>query len=317
MAASSRIIVAIGLLAVTMPATGAAAADPPRVVADAAPKAPPAPRDGKAGVAAWQRGDYAAALAIWRPLAAAGDADAQFNIGQAYRLGRGVAQDEKAAMAWYERAARQGLTQAEANYGLLLLQSDRVGAMPWLAKAADKGDPRAQYVVATALFNGDPPPADPVRAYALMSRAAAAGLPQAIRSLSEMEGYISPDQRQRGLALAETLARPAAQIPAPAAALPPKPRAPATAPPPAAARAEAKGGWRIQLGAFADGARAEALWRQVSAGRDDLAGKQSYLVKAGAVTRLQAGPFATSAAAERACVAIRSGGHPCFAVTAP
>src|SRR5690606_24712069 len=128
----------------------------------------------KAGVAAWQRGDYAAALAIWRPLAAVGDAEAQFNIGQAHRLGRGVAQDEAAAMRWYERAARQGLTQAEANYGLLLLQKDRAAAMPWLAKASAKGDPRAQYVVATALFNGDPPPADPVRAYALMSRAAAA-----------------------------------------------------------------------------------------------------------------------------------------------
>ena len=27
--------------------------------------------------------------------------------------------------------------------------------MPWITKAADAGDPRAQYVYGTALFNGD------------------------------------------------------------------------------------------------------------------------------------------------------------------
>ena len=44
----------------------------------------------KAGIEAWQKSDYTAAVAIWRPLAEKGDADAQFNLGQAYRLGRGV-----------------------------------------------------------------------------------------------------------------------------------------------------------------------------------------------------------------------------------
>ena len=48
--------------------------------------------DVPAGIAAWQAGDYARAVAEWRPLAEAGDADAQFNLGQAYRLGRGVPQ---------------------------------------------------------------------------------------------------------------------------------------------------------------------------------------------------------------------------------
>src|SRR3546814_13505721 len=53
----------------------------------------PALADVKSGVEAWQRGDYQAAVAEWRPLAIAGDADAQFNLGQAYKLGRGVARD--------------------------------------------------------------------------------------------------------------------------------------------------------------------------------------------------------------------------------
>ena len=47
----------------------------------------PALADVKAGVDAWSRGDYAAAVREWEAPAAAGDPDAMFNLGQAYRLG--------------------------------------------------------------------------------------------------------------------------------------------------------------------------------------------------------------------------------------
>ena len=40
----------------------------------------PAFADVKDGVDAWQSGNYPAAVAEWRPLALAGDADAQFNL---------------------------------------------------------------------------------------------------------------------------------------------------------------------------------------------------------------------------------------------
>ena len=53
----------------------------------------PAHADVKDGVDAWQAGDYQGAVAQWRPAALAGDADAQFNLGQAYKLGRGVPTD--------------------------------------------------------------------------------------------------------------------------------------------------------------------------------------------------------------------------------
>jgi TPR repeat protein len=41
-------------------------------------------------LAAYQRGDYTTALAIWRPLADQGDAVAQNNIGAMYAHGQGV-----------------------------------------------------------------------------------------------------------------------------------------------------------------------------------------------------------------------------------
>ena len=47
-------------------------------------------REGWAGVDAWTRGDFPAAVKEWQAGAARGDADAQFNLGQAYKLGKGV-----------------------------------------------------------------------------------------------------------------------------------------------------------------------------------------------------------------------------------
>ncbi|HWL46618.1 MAG TPA: tetratricopeptide repeat protein, partial [Sphingomonadaceae bacterium] len=165
----------------------------------------------KMGVDAWRAGNFASALTIWRPLAEAGNPDAQFNVAQAYRLGRGVEADPKVAMDWYLKAARQEHQQAEATYGLMLFQNgDRSGAMPWLQKAADRGDPRALYVIATAQFNGDPLPKDWVGAYARMTRAAASGLPQAQTSLAEMDRYIPAEDRAKGTELAAQMAQDAA-----------------------------------------------------------------------------------------------------------
>jgi TPR repeat protein len=165
--------------------------------------AAPALADVKAGVDAWEAGRYEQAVKEWRALADRGDADAQFNMGQAYRLGRGVPADLKIAQSWFEKAAAQGHQEAQANAGLLLFQNgNRTGALPWLRKAADRGDARAQYVLGTALFNGDFTAKDWPRAYAYMSRSAAQGLTPAKASLTQMEQYVSAEDRQKGSLLA-------------------------------------------------------------------------------------------------------------------
>ncbi|MBJ7442526.1 MAG: sel1 repeat family protein, partial [Sphingopyxis sp.] len=162
----------------------------------------PAHADVKDGVDAWQRGDYQGAVAQWRPAAIAGDADAQFNLGQAYKLGRGVAVDLAQAEVWYRRAARQGHLQAEDNLGLVLFTANRRDeAMPYITRSAERGEPRAQYVLGTALFNGDLAAQDWPRAYALTKRASDAGLGIASARLAQLDSLIPLDQRQRGLAL--------------------------------------------------------------------------------------------------------------------
>ena len=63
----------------------------------------------KAGVEAWQRGDHAAAVGIWRNLADKGNADAAFNLGQAYRLGAGPRRRSQ-AKRWFERPRTRAIS---------------------------------------------------------------------------------------------------------------------------------------------------------------------------------------------------------------
>ena len=287
--------------------------------------------DVKKGVDAWQAGNFAAAIAEWRPLADQGDSDAQFNLGQAYKLGRGVPMDLRIAQGWYEKAARQGHGQAQAILCLVLFQSgDRAAAMPWIKKGADNGDPRAQYVLGTALFNGDLVGKDWPRAYALMMRAAAQGLPQAQANLDQMNIHMPLAQRQRGVAMAEQMrtgtamasaapwqapaTRQPAQRPAavaatrPVAAQPPRPA-------PATAVAAARGGaWKGQLGAYGNVQNAQRQWNALRAKGGAFAGLQPAMVRAGAITRLQAGPIASRAAADRICAAAKAAGSACIPV---
>jgi TPR repeat protein len=284
--------------------------------------------DVKRGVDLWQAGNFAGAVKEWRTLADQGDADAQFNLGQAYKLGRGVPADLGSAQSWYEKAAAKGHEQAQVNLGLLLFQrGERAKAMPWLRKAAEGGDPRAQYVLGTAMFNGDLVQKDLPRAYAYMQLAAAQGLPPAVTNLQQMDQHIPLPERQKGLALMRQMEKAApgrkAAGATPALAAAASRRAPSvvvrtTVPPSNAAapapKPAAASGWRVQLGAFSSAANAQKAWAGLRAKGGGLAGLQPVFVPAGAVTRLQAGPLPSRAAADRACATAKAAGAACFPV---
>ncbi len=330
--------------------------------------------DTKAGVDAWTRGDFPAAVREWQASAAKGDGDAMFNLGQAYKLGKGVPQDLVKAEELFGRAAALGHLQGSDNYGLLLFQrGEKARALPFIRAAADRGDPRAQYLMGIAHFNGDLVPKDWPRAYALLSLARQQGLAQAGPALQQMDEYIPLAERQQGIALSGELqaqadatrarqmaavdlgtqvpvgagpARTTAPVrgptvasasdavsaagrvagtdspatagadytrrnpaPAPTAAAPTAPVKSAPTPAPAAS-----GNWRIQLGAFGQLSNADALWSRIKA-RPELAGHPRLNVKAGAVTKLQAGGFASQAAAQAACAKLKSAGFECVAVS--
>ena len=68
-----------------------------------------------AGMAAYERGDYAEALGHWRPLAESGSPEAQFNVGLLHSRGLGTEVDPQEAARWYELAAEQNFAQAQYN----------------------------------------------------------------------------------------------------------------------------------------------------------------------------------------------------------
>lgn len=344
--------------------------------------AAPSQADVKAGVDAWAQGDYSAAIGEWDKDAARGDADAQFNLAQAYKLGKGVPQDFAKAEMLFGKAAAQGHIQAADNGALLQFhRGDRTGALPHIQVAADRGDARAQYLLGIAHFNGDIARRDWVRAYALLTLARQAGLSQANSALVQMDAHIAVEQRQQAAALASqlgaqarstraqqlaavdlaagapatmhrapmpttslTIAEPAeatvtAQhlsgtesaraagadfaLPTPAAATaaaaapitrktPPSPASvttkPATRP---AVLAPPPDPWRVQLGAFGVRSNADALWNKVK-NRPELSGHSRVNVTSRNITRLQAGGFASQAAAKSACSRLSAAGFSCL-----
>ncbi|WP_310475075.1 SPOR domain-containing protein [Sandarakinorhabdus sp.] len=217
-----------------------------RAVAAAPARVTPPPASVRQGVELWRASKWDAAVSMWQPFAQDGDADAMFNMGQAYKLGRGVALDKAIASDWYRRAAVKGHLPAQANLGILQFQAtEKAEAVRWLKAAADKGEMRAQYVLGIVHWNGDGAMKSLPLAYAYLVRAAAQGLPEATKALNELSQVIPPLDRANGWQIATALANgngvPAQFQPG----IQPPPLLPVTTPPPpvvvAAAPAPASG----------------------------------------------------------------------------
>jgi hypothetical protein len=99
--------------------------------------------DATAGRAAFERGDYQAAEAAWRPFAERGNAQAEFGLGEVEERGEG---DYRRAEFWYEKAAADGSTEARYRLALIELAGSRdtppdlVTAYKWALLAADAQD---------------------------------------------------------------------------------------------------------------------------------------------------------------------------------
>lgn len=267
--------------------------------------------DGSAVPGAESRAASAPGLPEWEEAAALGDPDALFNLAQAYWRGRGVPADIARAEALCARAVALGHRQAADTYGLILFEAGRrEAAMPYLQEAAGRGDPRAQYLVGIAHFNGDFVEQDTLRAYALMTLAKAAGLPQAAAALAEMDLAVPPAQRRQAAGLVERLRAEAQAARAAEPAAVELAIATGSEVPPAPAAAS-DGKWRVQLGAFSVAGNADALWNRL-AGRAELAGAERLTKTSGRLTLLQAGGFSTREEAAAACSALKRSGHDCL-----
>jgi len=95
----------------------------------------------KSAAGAYERKDFAAAIAVWRPLAEQGNAEAETLLGAMYWRGEGVPRDHAAAAQWYLRAAKKGYARAQNDIGFMygfgegIPPADNVQAYKWLSLA--------------------------------------------------------------------------------------------------------------------------------------------------------------------------------------
>lgn len=164
--------------------------------------------DYDAGTAAFHAGDFAAALAEWLPLAEAGDARAQNELGVMYGAGFGVEKDNATAASWFRRAAIQGDVRAQNNLGRLYrlglgVERDPVTGARWIKRAARAGYVRAQATLGALYARGEGVPKDLLRAYFWWSLAAAEGHRESTVAREDAAGLMTPHQIRIGNLLAE------------------------------------------------------------------------------------------------------------------
>jgi TPR repeat protein len=97
-----------------------------------------------------------------------------------YETGEGVQQDYENAIAWYGRAAKQGLASARFKLGLMYWKGLGTGqdipkAVAFLRMAAEQGEAAAQKLLGLIYANGQGIPQDYILAYLLFDAAAGVG----------------------------------------------------------------------------------------------------------------------------------------------
>ncbi len=143
------------------------------------------------GLRAFNAGNYAQAMAEWKPLAEKNDPDALYNIGLLYMKGLGVEQDYRAAKHWFKQAAKYGSVDAAYNLGVMYKQR-RFGypsskdALYWWRQAAERGHPESQFNLGVMLAYGNGTKKDVPAALKLWRQAAAQGNANAIQTLTRV-----------------------------------------------------------------------------------------------------------------------------------
>jgi TPR repeat protein len=93
-------------------------------------------------------------------LAEQNDADAQYELAEAYRTGSDVAENYTEALRWYRAAAELGLADAQNNLGAMYLagmgtEKNPIDAAYWYQKAAEQKQVHAQFNLAMLYMHGN------------------------------------------------------------------------------------------------------------------------------------------------------------------
>lgn len=153
--------------------------------------------------AAYEREDYAAAIALYGPRAGAGDAEAQYRMGMMARFGWGLDRDAEAAARWLRKAADQGHAQAQAELGTMYrlgrgVAQDSQEAARLLTRAATAGVGIAQLSIGRMYRDGAGVPRSLVEAYAWFTAAGANNVMDGLAYRAEIAGQMSEAEIAEG-----------------------------------------------------------------------------------------------------------------------
>jgi TPR repeat protein len=96
-----------------------------------------------------ENGDLQSAFRLYLAGAKAGDTGCQLNVGNYYDAGPGVRRSRSAALYWYKRAYRRGVSSAASNIGVLWRNDNKPKrALEWFQKAVRLGDDEAHLEIA-------------------------------------------------------------------------------------------------------------------------------------------------------------------------
>jgi hypothetical protein len=149
------------------------------------------------GLEAYKKGDYATAVAAWRPLAEQGDDTGQYYMGLLYTFGDGVAKDDRKAVGWFRRAAEQGHAASQYRLGQRYATGAGVPhsyhkAFGWYRLAAEQGDTDAQRELGLLYAKGQGVARDDIQAHAWIALAAEQGDVPVKGILTALEERMSP-----------------------------------------------------------------------------------------------------------------------------
>ena len=175
--------------------------------------------------------NQAETLRLWTEAAEQGFAEAQYNLAFILLYGHGVFRDNKAALQWFVKAARQGDARAPIDVGILsfddLVQYSKsavgeewakealgdaypegesieaidTAAARWILRAAERGNHHAQFAIAERYFRGDGVAKDDMVAVRWFMQAANQGNTNAHFTMGQFwrhsPGPLGPEERTK------------------------------------------------------------------------------------------------------------------------
>src|SRR5579885_395781 len=159
-------------------------------------------------VAAYNRGDFDAALKAFRPAAEKGQVLAAYMLGLMYANGQGVAENYPEALQWLRKAGEQGEAKAQFAVGVIYFKGlgtpkNDAEAFKWYRRAADQGLAVAQFNLGAMYAKGQSVTADPVTAHMLYSLAAARGIKPAAAARDQLAQSMTAEQIAQAVKLAK------------------------------------------------------------------------------------------------------------------